>query len=103
VITTAPVAAGSLVAGFAVAAATGVRPLGGAVLVAGTAWCAREWSRRRGAQVAAGLVALEVACFVASHLLAGALGAWPSVALVAAVAGAGAWTVADRAASRPAT
>jgi hypothetical protein len=97
---TAPVAAGSLVAGFAVAAGTGVRPLGGLVLLAGTTWCAREWTRRRGAGIAAALVGLEAACFVGSHLLAGPLGAWPSVAVVAAAAGAGAWTLADRPASR---
>jgi hypothetical protein len=100
---TGPVAAGSLVAGFAVAAATGVRPLGGLVLVAGTAWCAREWSRRRGTGLAAGLVGLQAVCFVASHVLAGTLGAWPSVALVASVSGVAAWALADRPASRVAT
>jgi len=42
---TAPVAAGSLIAGYLVARETGVRPLGGAVLLAGGAWCAYRWHR----------------------------------------------------------
>lgn len=83
---TAVVAALSLVAGFAVAELTGVRALGGLVLVAAVAWCALRW-RRRSAAVAAALVALYLLAFVASHLLADALGAWPSVLLVAAAVG----------------
>ena len=38
---TAAVAAGSLIGGYVVARETGVRPLGGVVLVAGGAWCTR--------------------------------------------------------------
>ncbi|MDX6721054.1 MAG: hypothetical protein QOJ63_3308, partial [Solirubrobacteraceae bacterium] len=43
-----PVASGSLLLGFAVAQATGVRPLGGVVLVAGAGWCALRWRRTVG-------------------------------------------------------
>jgi hypothetical protein len=90
-----PVAAGSLVLGFAVAQATGVRPLGGVVLVAGAAWCAAQWRRRVGTGRAVALVVLYLAAFAGSHGLAHVIGAWPSVAVVAAVAGAATYAVAD--------
>lgn len=94
--TTALVAGGSLVVGFAVAQATDVRALGGAVLVAGAAWCGRRWVRRRGALVAAGLVTAYVGAFVGSHLLAPRVGAWPAVLTVSAAVAALSWVVADR-------
>lgn len=93
---TAVLAAVTLVAAFAVAQGTGVRALGGVVLVLGVAWCAwRSWTAAGAARVVA-VVLLGAACFVASHVLAGALGAWPSVALAAAVLGAGARLLVDR-------
>jgi len=93
---TAVLAAVTLVAAFAVAQGTGVRALGGVVLVLGVAWCAwRSWATAGAARVVA-VVLLGAACFVASHVLAGALGAWPSVALAAVVLGAGAWLLVDR-------
>lgn len=92
-----PVAAGSLALGFGVAQATGVRPLGGVVLLAGAGWCAMRWRERVGTGATAGLVGLYVAVFVISHLIAGTLGAWGSVAVVCAVMGAAAYAVADRA------
>jgi hypothetical protein len=95
-----PVAAGSLAAGFAVAQATGVRPLGGVVLVAGCGWCALRWRERVGAGRTAGLVGLYLAAFVGSHVLAHAIGAWPSVAVVGAVVAAGTYAVADAAPAR---
>jgi hypothetical protein len=81
------VAAGSLVLGFAVAQVTGVRSLGGLVLLAAASWCFLQWRRAAGWPVAVGLVLLYVAAFVASHVLARAVGAWPSVLTVAAVVG----------------
>ncbi len=90
-----PVAAGSLVLGFAVAQATGVRPLGGIVLALGVGWCALRWRAAAGSARAAALVALYLAAFAGSHVLAGALGSWGSVALVAAVVGAAAYLAAD--------
>ncbi|QEC47310.1 hypothetical protein FSW04_06730 [Baekduia soli] len=90
-----PVAAGSLVAGFAVAQATGVRPLGGIVLVAGAGWCARHWQARVGTGRTVGLLGLYLAVFAGSHGLAHAIGAWPSVAVAAAVMAAGAIALAD--------
>ena len=94
-----PVAAGSLALGFAVAQATGVRPLGGIVLIAGAGWCVLQWREHRGDGVAAGLLALYLAAFAASHLIAGAIGTWGAVALVSAMVGVAAWALADRPAS----
>jgi len=97
-----PVAAGSLALGFAVAQATGVRPLGGLVLLAGAAWCATRWRARVGTPKAAGLVVLYAAAFAGSHGLGPLIGAWPAVGVVAAVTGAAAYAVADApAAGRP--
>jgi len=98
-----PVAAGSLVLGFGVAQATGVRPLGGVVLLAGAAWCALRWRERAGTGVAVALVALYVAAFVASHLVADVLGTWGAVAFVAALVALAAWALADRATPARAT
>lgn len=95
-IPSAAVAAGSLVAGYAVAATTGVRELGGLVLLAGGATCWQMWRRTAGPGVAAGLGVAYVAGFVASHPLARVVGAWPSVLTVAAAAGALAYVLADR-------
>lgn len=81
-------AAGSLVAGFAVAQVTGVRPLGGLVLVAAAAACVVLWRRAAGWPVAGGLLLLYVAALAVSHVLARAVGAWPAVLTVAALVGA---------------
>jgi hypothetical protein len=92
---TAPIAAGSLIAGYAVATATGSRPLGGAVLLAGGVWCMRLWSTRHGTRTAARLASAELGAFILSHVIALAIGAWPSVLLVSAAMAAAAWVVAD--------
>jgi hypothetical protein len=92
---TAPIAAASLIVGYAVAAGTGSRPLGGLVLLSGGLWCIRAWTRRSGGRTAATLALVGLAVFVASHLLALAIGAWPSVLLAAAVMAAVVWTKAD--------
>ena len=77
-------AAACLPAGFGVAVATGVRPLGGIVLLV-LAGLAGRWSgqplRRQARWYAVVLV-----CFVASHLLGHVIGAWGAVAVVTAVA-----------------
>ncbi len=90
-IPTAAVAAGALVAGYAVAVGSGSRPLGGLVLLAGGAWCARQWARRDGRRVAAALTGVALTAFVISHVLALAIGAWPAVLTVAVVTGAVVW------------
>lgn len=95
-----PIAAGSLVAGFAVAQATGVRPLGGLVLLAGAGWCARRWLPQVGAARTALLLGVYLGMFVLSHVISDPVGTWPAVAIVAAVTGLSAYVVAD-AARRP--
>jgi hypothetical protein len=92
---TAPVAAGSLIVGYAVAASTGSRPLGGLVLLVGGLWCIQMWTRRHGARLAAYLACLGLGALVLSHVLALAIGAWPAVLLVAAATGAAVWIQAD--------
>jgi hypothetical protein len=92
---TAPLAAGSLIAGYAVVAATGSRPLGGVVLAIGGLCCIRIWVRRHGTRTAARLAGVGLAAFVASHVLALAVGAWPSVLIVAAATAAATWALAD--------
>ena len=90
-----PVASGSLLLGFAVAQATGERPLGGLVLIAGCGWCALRWLRAAGAARTAALVVVYLGAFVLAHVVADTLGAWPSVLLAAAVTGVAVHTLAD--------
>ena len=97
---TAPIAAGGLIAGFGVALATGSRPLGGVVLAVVGIWCLVTWSRRDGRRTAAILGASGLGAFVASHILALAIGAWPAVFTAAAFTAAMAWRLSD--ARRPA-
>ena len=80
-------AAGTLVAGWAVADGTGVRALGGLVLAVGAAACAVLWHRAVGPARTAALLAVFVLSFVGAHLLAPVLGAWPAVLVVAAEMG----------------
>jgi hypothetical protein len=89
-------AALTLVIGYLVADLTGVRALGGVVLVVGLGLCALRWRRRVGVGRTVLLVGVFLALFVLSHLLARAVGAWPSVLTVAAVMWAVAFVVADR-------
>jgi hypothetical protein len=97
---TAPIAAGTLVVGYAVAATTGSRALGGVILLAGGLWCIQTWNKRHGARTALTLASLGFAAFVLSHVLALAIGAWPAVLLVAVAMAAAAWNRADTRAIR---
>jgi hypothetical protein len=92
---TAPVAGASLIVGYAVVAATGSRPLGGVVLAIGGLWCINAWAQRHGMRAAATLGGAGLGAFIASHLLALAIGAWPAVLVVAAMMGALVWVRAD--------
>jgi hypothetical protein len=97
---TAPLAAGCLIVGYAVAAASGSRPLGGVVLIAGALPCMRAWTLRRGPRTATALAGVGLAALILSHIVALATGAWPAVLLSAAVMGAAAWLYADAPAAR---
>jgi hypothetical protein len=98
---TAVLAAVTLVVAFAVAQLTDVRALGGLVLVAGVVWCAVR-ARAAGWWRVAAVVVVGAVCFVASHLLADLLGAWPAVLLAAVVLGAATFALVDRPGARPA-
>lgn len=95
-IPTAPIVAGSLIGGYYVARTTKVRALGGVVLAAGGVVAGRQWLRTSGPAATAGLTAVYLGGFGASHPLAKKVGAWPSVLGVAAVSAAAAWAVSDR-------
>ncbi|MDX6692094.1 MAG: hypothetical protein QOG15_3551 [Solirubrobacteraceae bacterium] len=90
-----PVAAGSLVLGFGVAEVTGVRPLGGIVLIAGAAWCALRWRRSAGSGRTAALLAVYVAAFAGSHVIGHTVGTWGAVFIAAGVVGVATWALAD--------
>jgi hypothetical protein len=90
------VAALTLVVGYAVAAGTGVRAIGGLVLLAGLALCWVLWSARAGTATAVALVVAFGVAFAGSHLLALVIPAWPSVLIVAGLMAALAWPLADR-------
>lgn len=97
---TAPVAAGSLIAGYVTARATKVRPLGGLVLAAGGAYAATRWRKQVGLPKTGVLLATYLGGFGASHPLAKKIGAWPSVLSVAAVSGGASYLLADRTADK---
>lgn len=97
-----PVAAGSLALGFAVAEVTGVRAVGGVVLLLGAAWCSLRWRERVGTGRACGLLGVYLVAFVGSHVLGRAIGAWPAVAVVSAAVAWATYALAD-APMRPAT
>ncbi|MBB4133470.1 hypothetical protein [Gordonia humi] len=83
-----PLVAAGLIGGYSVARYTGRRELGGAVLAAAGGAAGRSWLGR-GPAVTAGLAALYLGAFGASHPLAKKIGAWPSVGVVTAAAAAG--------------
>ena len=95
-VTSAPIAALGLVGGYVAARETGIRPLGGVVLAAAGLYAGRTWVAKVGGAGAAGLAAVYLGGFGASHPLAKKIGAWPSVLAVAAVSAAASWAVADR-------
>lgn len=92
---TAPVAAASLVGGYLVARKTGVRPLGGAVLVGGGVYMTKQWVKNSGPLKAGALLGVYLGGFGASHPLAKKIGPWPSVLAVSAVSAAASWKLSD--------
>jgi hypothetical protein len=92
---TAPIAAAGLIAGYAVAVATGSRPLGGLVLLAFAIVCIAVWLRRDGRRRAAILTGAGILAFALSHVLGLVIGAWPAVLVSAGAIGAVCWRVSD--------
>ncbi len=94
-VATAPLAASGLVAGYAVAAASGSRPLGGVVLAGFGLACAGIWLARDGTRVALQLTGAGLFAFAVSHVLALAIGAWPAVLVCAGATAAVCWRLSD--------
>jgi hypothetical protein len=82
------VAAATFLAGFGVAEVTGMRALGGLVLLAGAVWCARAAAPVAGRGPTAALLVAALALFVVSHPLGREIGSWPAVLVTALAAGA---------------
>lgn len=94
-IPTAALAAATLVAAFAVAQLSDVRALGGALLVAGVAWCVWRSVHAAGWLRVAAVVLVGAVSFVGAHLLSPVIGPWPAVLLSALVLGVVAWVLTD--------
>jgi len=94
-IATAPLAAAGLIAGYAVARASGSRPLGGVVLAVFGLSCIAVWLHRDGRRRAALLTVAGLSAFALSHVLALLIGAWPSVLIVSAVMAVICWKLSD--------
>jgi ABC-type siderophore export system fused ATPase/permease subunit len=91
----AAVTALTLVLGFVVASLTGVRALGGVVLVLGGAVCAWWMVRTVGPMRTVATLVAVVVLFVLAHPLGHVIGSWPAVLLVAVAAGAVAYAAAS--------
>ena len=85
-----------LVLGFGLAEATGLRWLGGLVMLVANLLAIPRWLAAGGTRLAVALTVVFWACMVLSHPLAHQIGTWPSVLTVALVAAATAWLLADR-------
>jgi hypothetical protein len=92
---TAPLGAAGLIAGFAVAAASGSRPLGGLVLAGFGLACIAIWRRRDGTRTATILAGVGALAFALSHLLGHVIGAWPAVFVAAAAVAGATWRLSD--------
>jgi hypothetical protein len=92
---TAPLAASGLIGGYAVAVATGSRPLGGVVIALAGGACVTIWLRRDGRRTAAVLSGVGAGAFVLSHALGPLIGAWPAVLAVSAATAAACWRLSD--------
>lgn len=93
---TAPLIAAGLIGGWQIARATGVRPIGGAVLATAGVLAGRSWLARRGPVTTAVLSAGYLAAFGLSHPLARRIGGWPAVLTVTTAITAAAHYLGDR-------
>lgn len=84
-----------LIGGYGVARWSGVRQLGGALLLGAGAAAAHNWWNKGGPITTAALGTSYVLGFGLSHPLAKKIGAWPSVLTVTGVNAAACWVFAD--------
>ncbi len=94
-VATAPIAAAGLIAGYAVALASGSRPLGGLVLAGFGLACILIWLRRDGRRNATILALAGLSAFALSHVIGLIIGAWPAVLLAAAAIATVCWRQSD--------
>jgi hypothetical protein len=91
-LTLSVIAAATFLAGFGAAELTGVRAVGGVVLLTGGVWCVLLALRLATVGATVALIAIGLGLFILSHPLGRAIGAWPAVlvsaALLAGAAGA---------------
>jgi hypothetical protein len=92
---TAPISALGLIAGFAVAVASGSRTLGGLVLAACGVFCIAIWLRRDGRGIAMRLTIVGLLAFALSHVLGLVIGAWPAVFVAAIATALACWRLSD--------
>jgi hypothetical protein len=92
---TAPIAAAGLIAGYAVAAASGSRPLGGVVLAGFGLICVWVWLGRDGGRTTMILTGVGLLAFALSHVVALLTGPWPAVLLAAVAAAWASWRLSD--------
>lgn len=95
-VVTAPIVATGLLGGYVIARETGIRPLGGVLLAAAGGYAARTWVAKSGPATAAGLGAVYLVSFGASHPLAKKVGAWPAALSAAVISATSAWVLSDR-------
>jgi hypothetical protein len=98
---TAALAALGLIGGYAIALATGSRPLGGLLLAACGVACLGVWVPRHGWRMAGLLAVGGLGAFALSHALGLLIGAWPAVLLTAAGTGVAYWRLSDSGRSWP--
>jgi hypothetical protein len=91
----APIAAAGLIAGYAVAVASGSRALGGLVLAAFGLVCIGIWAARHGPRIAIQLAGVGLVAFALSHLLGLVIGPWPAVLVCAGATAAVCWRLSD--------
>ncbi len=87
------VLAASLIAGFGVAALSGMRWLGAIVLLIGGVWSAVGVWRTSGPAITVVLGVVYIVAFIASHPLGRWIGSWPAVVVVALAVAAFAYAV----------
>jgi len=94
-VATAPISAAGLIAGFAVAVASGSRALGGVVLACCGLLCIAVWLRRDGRRIAVRLTVIGLLAFALSHVLGLLIGPWPAVLVAAAATATACWRLSD--------